>query len=447
MSEYSYAPPSRRTGGLSSPDTALLPPAALACLALDAPDAEEVGWLAGEMDNSLLLACLGGDQEAPATRTGPAAAPPAWGTEPWRSGKTRAGADPDRVTQASDEIARYEALLADDRAELGLQADADRAAGLPSRAVAQDDDQRALEESHARFASIPLADGVSVPAPYQVGFQNDEATRRATSTSRKATVAAAKDNVDPDALKAATSGKGDADGLGQLLQTLWDQDTAHTDLPAGEVRRRDARADRITPDGATPDDSRAADLLAFAQGAGFGVDCAGDVQHMLLNAGMLPEILRDRMTYVDGLTKAWGDPATPSKQTARGPVASPLAEDGSLGLAPGDMLRIDDDQHIGLVLQAVDQGDEIVVRYGHSTATQDVYSDRTQVGNRPEGVRDDIVTYDKATGEWRTVRGAYPSDRINRGRGDETPLFNGFHRLDDGGVQRAVDKQKSTGKP
>ena len=388
-----------------------------------------MGWmdLAGQVSNAFLQG-MADHLATPAPIQTPTST-----TFPVRGlGKPAAKTSPEDRQAALDESARYEALLAEDRQRIAAQAAQDRLLGLPSQAVADDDRMRALEAQQAKFAAIDLGQGVTGPAPYMVNFKNAEANGRRTSAEAAAidqTVAASKD---PD-LKAghrdARVGRATPDQLSGLLGLLGESvDFTALQGKKGRTNTYDRQMGQITsPEDQTPEEAHAAQVLTLAERGGLGVDCAGYVEQMLIATGQVPGVLGNRagtMTNVTGLTSAMGD-HLPGNQDG----AVPVDASGQLQIQPGDMLQIEADQHIGVVLQATDLGDEIIVRVGHSTTTQDVYNGDSLVGQRPEGVREDLVAWDKQTQSWRAVRSAYSSDRINGSRQQEG-LYEGFARTD-----------------
>ena len=106
---------------------------------------------------------------------------------------------------------------------------------------------------------------------------------------------------------------------------------------------------------------------------------------------------------------------------------------GALDIQAGDTLNIGAGGHIGVVMDAVDTGDEIVMQLAHSTANQGVYSGSNQVATQPEGARADIVVYDKQAGRWRAVDSAWSDADLNT-------KYGGFYRMDDQKIDAQVAK-------
>lgn len=428
MSEQSYRPrASSPCDAFASAD--LAPPEIQACLDLGEIAPEDVGWLAGEVDNSLLLAVLGASPpatEAPAR----AAVPAPWSEDVWRLGKI----GPDH-TAFSDENQRYEARLQEDRERLAAQAAADREAGLPSRLVEQDDRLTALWAAHDRFANVEIGEGASVPAGYYIHDRSArEWTGRAGSTARADAMKTLKGAGQPF----RTDGKPSVEEVESALPLLYTPED-----PLWSTTRTSARADRITTDAMSPEQKTQAAFLAFLQDAGIGIDCEGYVRQMVFNA--MPGAEVERKYNATG----WG---RKGRRDEHG-LASPLDKEGRLAIQAGDILNIDprteeeiEDfkanndgrsplryKHIGQVLQVLETDHEVIVRLGHSTPNQSQYNGDTLVGQRPEGVRDDVYTYQKdgeGAGTWRTIRGAYATEAVN-GEDGKPPLFGEFRHLEE----------------
>ena len=461
MADKTYRPPATAwsRGGPSEPSTAMLPPDAMACLALSQPDEENVGWLAGEVDNSLLLSCMGEGPQAPQESTPAPAIDTPWSSPLWRYGNLRPGAvggDPrrDRApteadTQAFDtfhaEDAAYDALLNADREALARQAAEDREAGLPSAAVAEDDRMRALWAAHDALANVDDGQGGQVPAGYYI-HQGEMISQRAGSGARTT----ATRELGKQASNRLMTGKGSIDALTQAITTLGGLGPS---LWAG-LNMND-RVNRISPPGMDEAGQRQAQLLAFFQHAGLGVDCEGYTQDVVLGAS--PDADVNAKYNATG----WGKRA--GSRTESG-VASPLDADGKLAVRAGDVLNIHPTPdaeiaaarekqqterasgtpaeqqtrvplkhgHIGVVLQVAETDTEVVMRLGHSTPNQDQYNGDTFLGSRPEGPRDDVYVFDKQEGTWHTVRGAFSdadveSQKANHG----LPLFSEFRSFDE----------------
>lgn len=448
MSDYSYRNiPVMNDARLGDGFCAERPMVSLAELGLCVPDPLALMGMAGDMANSQMseLVCLAAEVEQ-APEAAPAVAP----RERPRHDEIRKAPSrltPEAADKAAEDRLKYTALLAQHRADIRAAADADRAAGLSTDAVARDDRMVALEDAHDEFASVDLGNGMRVSTPYYMrppenaergveknGFVWDQWMDRRDSDAR---AGADKALAGTDAAAAFRSAKGakasaqdDATVMQQILSgRLWER--GESDALGGSRGTFDAkRREFLAPD-ASPELEDAASVLAFARVAGFGTDCSGFVQHVLTGAGILPEGLYNGvMTGVTNLTSGLGQ-SVGGGTSRRG--NKPVDAQGALDIQAGDTLNIGAGGHIGVVMDALDTGDEIVMQLSHSTANQGVYNGNTQVATQPEGVRDDIVVYDKKEGRWRAVDSAWGDNDLNT-------KYGGFYRMDDQKIDAQVAK-------
>lgn len=350
-------------------------------------------------------------------------APPAVDQGPLRDWLTWGKPRGDGALQAGarQEAAVYELLLAMKTVTRSGQAAADRLLGQETEATQIDDLQRRVGEGVRAFSEIPLPGGGFIPAPYMLNLNEDDyALRRATRVPL--------DDLEPAARRGVRSGKGSVEQLTPALQGFeedeaWKNMSSTADDPSARYAKKLAR---VLPSGADPLVDRTARVAATAQTAGVGVDCAGFVLQALGRAGLMPDSAIDNRGNlgVRGVLNQ-GERFGNGREAQDG-SPSPLDAEGKLRLRPGDMMQIQNalgpEGHISVVMQAEDLGEEIVVKYAHSTDNQSVKTGDAEIGTRVEGVREDLVAYDKATGAWRTIRGAYGSEEL-----DETRI-RGFSR-------------------
>jgi hypothetical protein len=322
-----------------------------------------------------------------------------------------------------DEIERVEGLLDAGRRDLATRAAAD-----PTGQAAQDfATQQTVDAQHQRFASVDMGNGVLAPTPYMINLNGG--TWRSRKASRARTLLHGTDEsgqplVDAEALSWAQLGKASAGQNRQVLQAivrnrLWEQ------LGPQERARFDAALAAVLPPAASDEVRAAASAVAYAEIAGLGTDCSGYVQHVLVHTGALPAALANEvstMTSANTLTSGMG--VASSTRVGRTAIPSPLDANGAVSVRPGDTVRIAHGEHIGVVHDVVESGDEVIVRYSHSTPNQDVHQGNTNLATRTEGVRLDIITFNKTTQRWTSVRGAFSSNDLNTG------TLNGFYHLD-----------------
>lgn len=321
-----------------------------------------------------------------------------------------------RAQQAArDEAASYEVLLAMRSAGRAAQASVDREQGLETEATHIDDLQRRVGEAVQGYARLPLPGGGFVPAPYQLNLPDDDyGLRRATTVPLEGV---------PEAHRRKMRvGKGSVEELGPALHGIaedegWNGLRSSADDASARYKKK---LGRVLPAGADPEVVEAARVAATAQTAGLGVDCAGFVLQVLGRAGLAPQGAVDNRVNLGVRGVLEQGERFGRVPNGRKTAPSPLDAEGRLGLRPGDMMQIQNalgpEGHIAVVTQAEDLGDEIVVKYAHSTDNQSVKTGDTEIGTRVEGVREDIVAFDKQSGQWRTIRGAYGSEELNEER-------------------------------
>lgn len=321
-----------------------------------------------------------------------------------------------------DGIEGYETALDRDRERLRRLAATDPT----SQGAADHRMQTTVSAGHQAFGQL-TAGGTTAPTPYMVNYSGGTWDQRKGSRARRLLYGNDADGnrlVDDDTLSWAGIGKASAAQM-QTVLTAIVQNRLWEKLPRGEKALFDAAVARILPPEASDDVKAAASALAYAEVAGLGTDCSGYVQHVLVKTGVLPAGLANEiksMTGATALTSGLGDRVSTTARGAMGPV--PLDASGNVSVRPGDTVKIDGGGHIGVVHDAVDTGGEVVIRYSHSTPNQEVMHGNTDIGATPEGVRLDIIAWDKQTRRWKAVRSAFSTNQLNNG------VLNGFYRLD-----------------
>lgn len=430
----------------ATPGPSLLDPsgASLASLGFGVPDPMALMDLAGQVDNSFMsdMVC---SVEAPEQAPAPALAAPRERPRHDEIRKPNASLDPTTNALAALERVKYAGLLALHRAQVSQAAATDRAAGLSTEAVARDDRMTALEDAHDEFASVDLGNGLRVSTPYYMrppesavrgeeknGFVWDQWMDRRDSAARDGLDAALAGGPAAGAYAATKGAKASAEDEATVMRQilsgrLWEQ--GETDALGSSRGLFNQKRSAFTAPGASPELQDAASVLAMARVAGFGTDCSGFVQHVLTGAGILPEGLYNGvMTGVTNLTSGLGESVGGGRS---GKGNKPVDEMNNLDIQAGDTLNIGQGGHIGVVMDAVDTGDEIVMQLAHSTANQEVFNGANRVATQPEGARDDIVVYDKKAGRWRAVDSAWSDADLNS-------KYGGFYRMDDQKIDAQV---------
>ena len=332
---------------------------------------------------------------------------------------SREAAGPTADTMSSDYRSKPQAREAGQAAVEAAEAQLrDHRADLAERAAAGDREARetmqtkaALEDAHRSFSEVDLGNGTTVPAPYMVNYSSKTWTDRKRSDARKGARSAMRAQ-DADMGRAAV-GKASAEANQEMLQALlaerpWER------LPADEARVFRTKLARVLPEGAKGATRAAYEVLVYAQLAGLGTDCAGYMQHVLTSAG----VMRDPgvMTGVGGLTRSWGDGVDGTSHKGRGKssVARPVDANGTVVVRAGDMMRMSGGGHIGLVLDVVDNGDQVLLRVSHSTPDQAVHGVGGRMGTKTEGIREDLIAWSRTEQRWTAIRAFRSSAQLNK---------------------------------
>jgi hypothetical protein len=324
--------------------------------------------------------------------------------------------------------AKYEGLLAQHRAAL-----AERAASADPAAQEAQETLDRLDAAHQRYAEVDLGNGVTVPVPYMVNYKTGIWPGRKTSDARRIGNTALKGaGVASSDTRSMGLGKGSADANQAVLRGLLT--TRPWEKLSGDAARTFARKlAAVLPEGASDTEKAGYQVLVYSQLAGYGTDCAGYVQYMLMETGAV----RDTKvrTGVGGLTKSMGEAVegAVARGSGKGSVARPVNDNGAVVVRPGDMMRMSGGGHIGMVRDVVDRGDEVLLRVAHSTPDQRVYGAHGQMGTRPEGLRDDLIVWSRSRQRWTAVRSHRSSAQLN------TPgTISGFFRTSDAKVEKAL---------
>jgi len=456
--DYRYSHTAQGSGAGTAGVCEEVSPLDLLGLGLGAPDPMTLLNLAGALDNSHYGSLIGASCETP-----PVVEPEAPRPRPESQVLRRQtpGLAPEVLASSLIDRFKYTGLLALSRAQVSAAADADRAQGLSTEAVAKDDQMRALEDAHDQFTAVDLGNGLRVPTPYVMrppdgavrgeemnGFKWDIWMDRRDSDARKVGAGALGRGETADAWKAVTGAKASAEDDATIMRAvlagrLWEglsPDAAHhadqqrhPELSDDDALFRKKRGE-FSRDGASQAEQDAASVAAFARVAGFGTDCSGYVQRVLTGAGLLPEGLYGGvMTGVGNLTSNGGGLARPVAGGQKGVGNSPLDGLGQLGVQAGDTVRIGNGTHIGVVMNSAETEDEIVLQVSHSAPINEVYHGSDEVAMQPEGARDDIVVYDKRSGRWRAVDSAFDDADLNA-------KYKGFYRMDADRIDAQVEK-------
>ncbi len=335
--------------------------------------------------------------------------------------------DPAARSSSVDDIAHYEALIAEHRAR--LKADADAGDGNARETWQQ---LQAIDAAHERFAEVDLGNGMVIPAPYMVNYASAGWTERKQSDARGMAEGAARGaGVSAGDRSTMRMGKGSADANAHVLQALVN-DRPWERLPVGEARLFQKKLAWVLPDGADAATRTATAVLVYAQLAGIGTDCAAYVQHMLMDMGVAPQTSVG--TGVDGLTKSMGDEVEDTVHAGRGHgvVARPVDRNGAVVVRPGDMMRMRGAGHIGLVHDVVDAGDEVLLKVAHSSPDQAVHGAEGRMGTKTEGVREDFITWSRSRQRWTAVRSFKSSADLNK-----PGTISGFYRNNSAKTERA----------
>ena len=116
---------------------------------------------------------------------------------------------------------------------------------------------------------------------------------------------------------------------------------------------------------------------------------------------------------------------TVARGRGRASVARPVDASGNVVVRPGDMMRMAGGGHIGLVHDVVDTGTEVILKVAHSTPGQAVYGTSGRLGSKTEGLREDILSWDRTTQRWKAIRSYMSSSRLNA-----PGKISGFFRAD-----------------
>jgi len=317
----------------------------------------------------------------------------------------------DGTERGQADAERYEARIAEHRASLAEKADGQGPEADAARAEL--DTLSRIDAAHADFSEVDLGNGQTVPVPYMVNYNRGIWPGRKTGVARKKGDKALRSaGVEGGERQRMRVGKGSADDNQAVLQGLL-QTRPWESLPKAEARTFRRKLAAVAPEGVSGAELAAWQVLVYAQVAGYGTDCAGYVQQMLEGIGAVRG--SKVRTGVGGLTKQMGDQVEGTVARGRGKasVARPVDAAGKLVVRPGDMMRMSGGGHIGLVHDVVDTGTEVILKVAHSTPDQRVHGTQGRMGTRTEGVREDILSWDRTTQRWKAVRCFLSSAQLN----------------------------------
>ena len=196
-------------------------------------------------------------------------------------------------------------------------------------------------------------------------------------------------------------------------------------LPKGEAGTFRRKLAKVAPKGVSGAALAAWQVIVYCQMAGYGTDCSGYVHQMLEKIGAVRA--SKVRTGVGGLTKLMGNQVegTVARGKGKASVARPVDASGKVVVRAGDMMRMSGGGHIGLVHDVVDTGTEVILKVAHSTPGQAVYGTTGRMGSKTEGLREDIISWDRKTQRWKAVRSFMSSSSLN-----SSGKISGFFRAD-----------------